>query len=96
MHYLSIISPFYNSEEKCRRLLSTLSKIEDRDIEIILVDDGSTDNTISLLKDFKQKSNVNVVVITQENKGPGGARNAGLKVARGKYIFKGNFVLLVC
>ena len=87
MHYLSIISPFYNSEKKCHRLLSTLYKIQDKGIEIILVDDGSTDNTINLLRKFKKGSDIDVAVITQENKGPGGARNAGLKVAKGKYVW---------
>lgn len=87
MHYLSIISPFYNSEKKCHRLLSTLSKIKDKGIEIILVDDGSTDNTISLLQQFKQSSYIDVLVIAQENKGPGGARNTGLKAAKGDYVW---------
>lgn len=87
MHYLSIISPFYNSEEKCHRLLSTLSKIEDKGVEVILVDDGSTDRTVTLLEDFKHNSKVEVVVIAQENKGPGAARNSGLVVAKGDYVW---------
>lgn len=87
MYYLSIISPFYNSEHKSHRLLSTLSNIKDRGVQIILVDDGSTDNTVTLLKELKQNSEIDVVVITQENKGPGGARNAGLKAAQGDYVW---------
>lgn len=87
MYDLTIISPFYNSEEKSHRLLSTLSKIKDKVIEIIFVDDGSTDNTVSLLESFKQHSKIDVTVITQENKGPGGARNTGLKEAKGQYIW---------
>lgn len=87
MHYLSIISPFYNSEEKCKRLLNTLLNIKDNEVEIIFVDDGSTDNTLTLLSEFKDNSSIDVSIITQENKGPGGARNAGLKIAQGRYIW---------
>lgn len=87
MYYLSIISPFYNSATKCQRLLSTLSNIKDNEIQIILVDDGSTDNTATLLNEFKQNSDIDVVVIIQENKGPGGARNSGLRSAQGEYIW---------
>lgn len=87
MHYLSIISPFYNSSDKCQRLLSTLFQIKDSGVEVILVDDGSSDDTLSLLENFKNNCDIDVTVITQENKGPGGARNTGLKVARGQYIW---------
>lgn len=87
MHYLSIIIPFHNSEDKSKRLLSTLSSIEDNGIELILVDDGSTDSTLTALEEFKKSCKVNVIVIAQENKGPGGARNAGLEVAKGQYVW---------
>lgn len=87
MYYLSIIIPFHNSEDKSKRLLSTLSSIEDNGIELILVDDGSTDSTLTTLEEFKESCKVNVIVIAQENKGPGGARNAGLKVAKGQYVW---------
>lgn len=87
MYFLTIISPFYNSEKKCKRLLSTLLAIQDSGIEVVLVDDGSTDSTLNSLYDFKKSSRIDVNVIAQDNKGPGGARNAGLKVAKGKYIW---------
>jgi glycosyltransferase involved in cell wall biosynthesis len=87
MYFLTIISPFHNSEEKCRRLLNTLLRIDDEGVEIILVDDGSTDNTLTVLSDFKENSQSNVSIITQVNKGPGGARNTGLKVAKGEYVW---------
>ena len=85
---LSLIIPFFNSEKKSKRLFKTLSNIVQNDIEIILIADGSTDNTCKVLSDFKKNSiSANVVVIKQENKGPGGARNAGLRVAIGEYIW---------
>lgn len=85
---LSFIVPFFNSEKKSKRLLTTLSNIDQDDVEIILIDDGSTDDTYKTLSDFKMNaSNKNVEVIKQENKGPGGARNAGLRIAKGKYVW---------
>lgn len=87
MYYLSIISPFYNSVDKSYRLLSTLSNIKDKRVEIILVDDGSTDSTVAMLDEFKENTEIDVVIIAQENKGPGGARNTGLKVSKGEYVW---------
>jgi len=86
--YLSIIVPFFNSEKKSKRLLNTLHNIKDKEIEIILVDDGSTDNTYSIISSFKKEnSDKKVIVIKQSNKGPGGARNTGVKAAEGRYIW---------
>ncbi len=87
MYLISIISPFYNSEKKCKRLLDTLLQIDDKDVELIFVDDGSTDNTLDILQQFKNESNLSTHVISQENKGPGGARNTGIRVATGKYVW---------
>jgi len=87
MYNLTIISPFYNSEGKCDRLLDTISKIENESVEFIFVDDGSTDNTLALLNKFQQNSRANISIISHENKGPGGARNTGLKAAKGDYVW---------
>jgi len=84
---LSIISPFYNSEEKCKRLLRTLETLDAQDVELILVDDGSTDGTLNVLSKFKDKAKLPTLIIPQSNKGPGGARNSGLKVAHGEYVW---------
>jgi len=85
---ISLIVPFFNSEKKSKRLLKTLLSIDQKDIEIILVDDGSTDKTYNVLSNFKKESlNDNVELIKQDNKGPGGARNAGLKIAEGQYVW---------
>lgn len=87
MRLLSIICPFYNSIKKCDRLLETLGKITDSQVELILIDDGSSDETYNLLKEFKNKAQCNTIIATQENKGPGGARNHGLILARSKYVW---------
>lgn len=84
---ITIISPFHNSEGKCDRLLNTVSRVADDDIEFVFVDDGSTDNTLAILEFFQQSTQANVSVISQENKGPGGARNTGLRAAKGDYVW---------
>ena len=55
-----------------------------RDIEIILVDDGSTDSTLAIINSFKVDKRI--IVLTQENQKQGAARNAGLKVAKGEFV----------
>jgi len=85
---LSIIVPFFNAEKTSKRLLETLKNIKQKDVELILINDGSTDNTYTILENFKSEiPNINVMLIDQNNKGPGGARNSGLKVAKGDYVW---------
>lgn len=85
---LSLIIPFFNSEHNSQRLLKTLAQVKQRDVEFILINDGSTDNTFCLLEEFIATiSESNVTLINQDNRGPGGARNSGLKVAKGKYVW---------
>ena len=84
---LSIVIPFYNSAKKCDRLLRTLLDLSDSEVEVICVDDGSADSTPQLLENFKFEASIRVKVITQENRGPGGARNAGIDQASGEYIW---------
>lgn len=88
--YLSLIIPFFNSAHKCKRLLKRVTAItsSDPDLEVILVDDGSTDDTYRLLTDFRDSlPQANIIAIKQKNKGPGGARNTGLKLAKGEYVW---------
>lgn len=88
---LSIVIPFFNTfdrSESLRRIIKrTLT--ENKDIEFILVNDGSVDATFSKLIDYYKEFSKSscLKIIDQENKGPGGARNNGLKNATGKYIW---------
>jgi glycosyltransferase involved in cell wall biosynthesis len=84
---LSIIVPFYNSGRKCERLLKTLGDLEDARVELVLINDGSSDETPALLDQFVARSQLQCRVIHQENRGPGGARNAGLASAAGAYVW---------
>ena len=88
--YLSLIIPFFNSAHKCKRLLQHVTEmtLSDINLEAILVDDGSTDDTYRLLTDFRDSlPQANIIAIKQKNKGPGGARNTGLKLAKGEYVW---------
>lgn len=82
---VSVIIPIYNGAQSVSTIIeSTLNQTE-RDIELILVDDGSTDSTPSILKSYK-KSDKRVVVVSQRNQGPSAARNAGIQRACGEYV----------
>jgi len=84
---LSVIVPFFNSAGKADRLLSTLARINEPDIELIFVDDGSTDGTGVYLRDWQSRMLVRCTAVRQENKGPGAARNHGLDLASGQFVW---------
>ena len=83
---VSVVVPIYNVERYIRRCLRDLTQQTLRDIEIICVDDGSTDGTDRLLADAASKDS-RITVIRQQNAGAGIARNTGLTHARGEYVF---------
>ena len=84
---VSIIAGCYNVESWLRKKqLSCILGQTYSNIEIILVDDGSTDGTRSLLDALSRKDN-RIRIITKDNGGPGSARNAGLGAAKGEYIW---------
>ena len=82
---ISVVVPVYNVEPYLRRCLNSLLHQTQDNIEIICVDDGSTDNSYSILKEYASQ-NSNIIVLTQKNKGPAAARNAALAIARAPYI----------
>lgn len=81
----SLIFPLYNVEKYLNRCLDSVIKQSLMDIEIICVDDGSTDNSFNIAKQY-EKDDRRVKAIKKENGGPSSARNAGLKMAKGDYI----------
>ncbi len=85
MAQISIIIPIYNAEQYIDRCINSLIEQEFKEIEIIAVNDGSTDGSMIKLNDYANKDN-RIKVISQENKGAGAARNNGMSVATGKYI----------
>ncbi|MBD5385734.1 glycosyltransferase family 2 protein [bacterium] len=83
---LSIIIPCYNVGEYIGNTLDSILKQTDKSWEVIAVDDGSTDNTLDILHSFS-KDNSRIKVITQNNSGVSIARNEGLKLATGNYVY---------
>ena len=86
MKTLSIIIPTYNVEKYIERCLKSIlldSILED--IEVIIVNDGSKDNSIKIAREYEEKYKDSIIVIDKENGGHGSTINAGLKVATGKY-----------
>ncbi len=85
MAKISVIIPVYNDSVYIQRCLDKLINQTFSDLEIIVVDDGSTDNTPQVLEDYANKDN-RIKVITQANAKLGAARNTGMDVATGDYI----------
>lgn len=81
---LSVIIPVFEVEKLLERCLNSVVNQTLRDIEIICVDDESSDRSLEVLKKFAQKDN-RIKVITQQNQGQGAARNRALNVATGDY-----------
>ncbi len=86
MPKVSIIVPFYNVEGYIEKCLETLVNQTLQDIEIILVNDGSKDNSILIVKRFLEKYPEKIVYLEKENGGLSDARNYALPYARGEYI----------
>lgn len=82
---ISIIIPTYNEENVILDCLESLEKQSLKDFEVIVVDDGSTDKTIELLKQFKVK-NYKLDILFGNHRGPGAARNLGVKSAKGDIL----------
>lgn len=82
---VSICVPVYNMEKYLKDCVESLINQTLKEIEIIFVNDGSTDNSVEILKKYQKKYH-NIKVITQENQGLGGARNTGIENANGEYI----------
>lgn len=87
MKKISVIIPMYNSFHMMERNFSVLSKQVDAEIEIIIVDDCSADDSFIKAKEYAEKSELNIIVIKNDkNGGPGYSRNNGIKYATGDYI----------
>ena len=82
---ISLIIPFYNGEKFCEKIFDLIFKQNYKNYEVICVDDGSTDNTLKILKSI-EKSNSKVKVFTQKNTGPGFARKLGFQKSSGDIV----------
>jgi glycosyltransferase involved in cell wall biosynthesis len=82
---VSIIIPTYNEAHVLTNCLNSLMKQDISGFEIIVVDDGSTDGTVSILKQFST-DHKNIIFLKQDHKGAGSARNLGAKEAKGEIL----------
>ena len=84
--HLSVIIPVYNEEKTILKILDSIAKtkFEDNNYEIIIIDDGSTDQTLKLLNDNKNK--YSILIKSHQNMGKGHAVIKGLEAANGKYV----------
>jgi glycosyltransferase involved in cell wall biosynthesis len=84
--FFSVIIPAYNCAHLISETFDSVLDQEFKDFEIIVVNDGSTDNTAEVIESYNNSHNNNISIIHQENKGEGGGRNRGIFAARGTYI----------
>lgn len=82
---ITIIVPIYNVEQYLPRCIDSIKNQTLEDIEIILVDDGSTDNSGKIVDEYAKTDN-RIIAIHKENGGQASARNVGLEIARGDYV----------
>lgn len=83
---ISVIIPVYNVEEYLRECVDSVLKQTYKNLEIILVDDGSTDSSGKICDEYAEKDS-RITVIHKKNEGPSKTRNTGLENANGKYIY---------
>lgn len=83
---LSIIVPCYKVEQYLPRCLDSLMNQTLQDIEIICINDGSPDDCLKILKDYKKKYGSKIVIIDKENEGVWAGRQNGITIAKGEYI----------
>lgn len=87
MHTVSVVMPLYNVEACMKASVQSVLDQTHKDWELILVDDGSPDSSGAIADEFAREYPDRIRVLHQENRGQGGARNAGVEMAQGEYLF---------
>lgn len=82
---VSVIIPVFNAQSSLKRCLDSVVGQSYRDLEILLVDDGSADGSLEICRSY-ERADRRVRVLSQKNQGPGAARNRALERANGKYV----------
>lgn len=86
-HIITTIIPAYNAEDSICNALDSIRKQDEKNIQVIIIDDGSSDNTgIEVLSYMDKHADMDILYLCQDNAGPGAARNLGLEYADGTYI----------
>lgn len=86
MAKVSVIVPVYNAEKYLEQCISSIANQTMQDIEILAINDGSTDNSLKLLDELSQKYKGKLKIFDKENGGAGSARNIGLENANGEFV----------
>ena len=86
MSKISVIVPVYNAEKYLEKCISSIANQTMKDIEIIAINDGSTDNSLNILESLSMRYKGRLRVISKENGGAGSARNIGIENANGEFI----------
>lgn len=87
MKTISVVVPIYNVESFLGRCLDSLYSQVDETVEVILVNDGSTDGSLAICREYKAKNSATTLIVDKPNGGLSDARNAGTAIASGKYIY---------
>lgn len=82
----SFIIPVYNREISLKRCLSSILNQQYNNIEVVLIDDASTDNSVEIIKNYKEKDSRIILIQNSQNEGPLASRIRGMKEAKGEYI----------
>ncbi|PQQ42691.1 glycosyl transferase [Photorhabdus luminescens] len=82
---ITIIIPLFNNESYIACLLDSISVQENVNFEVVIINDGSTDNSLGVINEYKKRDN-RIRIFNQENRGVSVARNHGIKYARGEWI----------
>lgn len=86
MKKISVVVPVYNVQDYLAVCLDSILQQQYQDFEIIIVDDGSTDNSGEIARQYAENHPSKIRLISQDNKGLGGARNTGIEAAAGEYL----------
>ena len=86
MKKLSVIVTAYNEEKYILDCLKSLENQTFKDFDLIIVNDGSTDNTLEIINNYIKISNMNIKIISQSNQGVSIARNNAMKYVDSKYV----------
>lgn len=86
MHKISVIVPIYNSEKYLEKCINSILNQKFKDIQLILVNDGSTDSSGTIAKNIEEKNKDRVIYLEKQNGGLSDARNYGIQYVEGDYI----------
>lgn len=87
MPKLSVIVPVYNSEKHLEKCLDSIINQEEKDMEVILIDDKSKDKSLDIMEQYERMNNKKIKIVeNSQNKGAGYSRNRGIELATGDYI----------